>query len=171
MIVDKSIDQMIEDLNGYVSLKDYLVENIGDWTAERKYSYSNSVQTNIFDYISDRIISGIIKPRETYARFPDCESWVVSVFEEALANSIGHGNNKDHNLITSVKVIECDDGYIVRIRDSGEGFNPTEIARKRENVEHGSFKYLGEGFNFFLSINAQISYENNGTVFNVAVHK
>lgn len=94
----------------------------------------------------------------------------VDVFEEALANSIGHGNNYDTSVITSIKLIECMYGSIIRIRDSGMGFNPAEIERKRQEGESGSFRYLGEGFHLFMQ-SGTVSFENNGTVFNMVIYK
>jgi len=168
MIVEKSIEQLMEDLNGYVTLKDYLVEHVGNWAEERKSGKGNfyGASDSTFDGISETVLTRLL---EKYcSRY---QSWVVDVFEEALANSVGHGNNCDPFVITSVKVIECKEGYIIRIRDSGKGFDPFEVVRKRDAGEHGSFMYLGEGFNIFRKINSSISFENNGTVFNMVVYK
>jgi len=167
MIVNKSIEDLMEELGGYVSLIEYVISNIGNWKEERTKSRElTGITDSTFDQISKKIMEQLCSSGVGLHN-----GYIVDVFEEALANSIGHGNNYDASVITSIKVIKCNYGFIIRVRDSGMGFNPTEIARKRKEGEDGSFRYMGEGFRLFKESGVPISFENGGTTINIALYK
>jgi len=173
MIVDKSIESIIEELGGYIGLGEYIIENIGNWGEERKLSGELTGKVDsTFDQVSKKFLGHLYKLGVGSISWNDGKytGYFVDVFEEALANSVGHGNNQDESVLTSIKLIECREGYIIRIRDSGTGFNPAEIERKRKDGELGSFKYMGEGFHLFMK-NKNISFEENGTVINMVLYK
>lgn len=46
---------------------------------------------------------------------------------EAVTNAIKHGNKSDKNKLVFVDVTTDDEFLIIKVKDQGEGFNPSEI--------------------------------------------
>lgn len=174
MLIKKGIKELVMELGGFIALRENVTAHIGNWASERVESTtSTGTYDSAFDKVAlqlkERLISlGIeVRPPENY-----CEGdYIDEILEEALANSVGRGNMYNASLPTYIKLIECRDGYIVSIRDSGKGFDAYEIARMREEGCMGSFKNLGDGFTLFMESHYRISFTRDGTVFNVAVPK
>lgn len=100
-----------------------------------------------------------------------------------VENAFYHGNQNNPTLPVSVKVFEGSEGFVVRVRDSGIGFDVKEVCgtvrrlgKKRSlpyspiMILKGRDKYYrrrGGGLMAGYLDSAQISFENNGTTANM----
>jgi len=81
---------------------------------------------------------------------------------EMLLNATSRGNNNDPNLSASVKVILGEKGWIVRIRDSGEGFDYNKVLR------YDSYQGTGNGFRLLRKHDElEFSFQDGGRTFNL----
>lgn len=86
---------------------------------------------------------------------------------EALSNAFCHGHKKDPHLPIDVSVFLGEKGLIVRIKDTGPGFNPNTV---KEQFSKGKtyFHLAGNGIRQMIeSPDFHIFYTDNGTGFNL----
>ncbi|MEK6940291.1 MAG: ATP-binding protein [Nanoarchaeota archaeon] len=89
------------------------------------------------------------------------------VLHEAFENAFGHGNCDSSFLPVSVKWFKGNKGYVVRIRDTGEGFDYHHIISERRNGRM-IFKHEGWGFYHYASYDwINISFEGSGNIINI----
>lgn len=99
-----------------------------------------------------------------------------------LENAFYHGNQNNPLLPVSVKVFEGKKGMIIRVRDSGIGFDFKKVIdtvhaaaekdpwfgyKSEWKKEEKYFKRAGEGFRGYHFHLGTISFENNGTIVNL----
>ncbi len=85
---------------------------------------------------------------------------------ETFYNSFEYGNRLDGSLPISVKIFDGVNGAVLRIRDSGDGFD------FRERVENTGEKpkYFGnKGFWNFAKESYSVSFEGDGSILNLEV--
>src|SRR5919109_3167874 len=58
----------------------------------------------------------------------DAVHWVSVAIRESVINAIKHGNRNDHSKLVFVEFATDKGDLSVRIRDQGEGFDPTTLA-------------------------------------------
>jgi hypothetical protein len=86
----------------------------------------------------------------------------------ALENSLTRGHLCDDFLPVSIKVFTGDYGSVIRIRDSGPGFDFLGHIRERtEGKYYGTGR--GTGILFFDHCGPQVSYEGDGSIVNILV--
>ncbi len=85
---------------------------------------------------------------------------------ELLNNAFRHGNRGDPILSVSVKVFQGSRGYILRIRDSGTGFNFEEVLEKKRSGEK-HYVTIGGGFSFCEMPYNKVAFEGLGNIVNV----
>ena len=95
----------------------------------------------------------------------DARHWVGLALREAVANAIKHGNRQDPRKPVEVELTLERREMVIRIRDRGEGFDPTEVADPLapENL----LKPNGRGIFYMKSFMDLIDYEflpGQGTV-------
>ena len=83
------------------------------------------------------------------------------ILSEALSNAFCHGNHRDAFIPMEIEVYKGDLGVIVRIEDSGEGFNVNELRKKFERGKH-YFNLAGNG------LRRMISSDKLGVFFNLS---
>jgi len=74
------------------------------------------------------------------------------------------------DLPISIKIFSGEEGYIVRVRDSGKGFSYQECIQKKRNGEHYG-KTFGTGLRVMDEPGIEISYEGTGSVINIMILK
>lgn len=93
-----------------------------------------------------------------------CSS-LKDVFREMQYNAFMHGNKWDKELSISVKTGYGDEGFVIQLIDSGEGFDYFATFEKSKKNEHGNHK--GAGFRCFnLYPSNKISFEGKGNIVN-----
>lgn len=87
----------------------------------------------------------------------DIRHWVGIAVREAVANAIKHGNRQDPDKKVEVELALDGDEAIIRIDDSGEGFDPEQVddPLAPENL----LKPSGRGIFYMRSFMDQIDYE------------
>ncbi|MFH1637415.1 MAG: hypothetical protein ABIB71_03250 [Candidatus Woesearchaeota archaeon] len=101
----------------------------------------------------------------------------------ALENALCHGNQNNPELPVTLKAFKGKKGMVVRIRDSGIGFDYKSKIKSVKNLANKAYyledmhkrvgkndKYfsrLGTGLWFFQLNPAIVSFENNGTTVNI----
>jgi hypothetical protein len=91
---------------------------------------------------------------------------VDSIIAEAMINGYERGHNCDDRLKLSLRVAEGEEGYILRFRDHGPGFDyKDKIYLLRTDQPY--WQRLGAGFSLLDAENIEASYEGNGNILNV----
>ena len=57
----------------------------------------------------------------------DARHWVGIAIREAVANAIKHGNQQDPDKEVDVELAVTAEEAIIRVRDRGDGFDPTQV--------------------------------------------
>ncbi|MCX8147353.1 MAG: hypothetical protein N3D84_02710 [Candidatus Woesearchaeota archaeon] len=83
----------------------------------------------------------------------------------SIENAYNRGNLKQSYPL-SVKLFFGDNGFILRVRDSGNGFDFNETQRKYERKER-YFCGGGAGFRSYNNSLAEVSFEGNGNIINI----
>jgi len=184
MITENTIDELMEQLGGFVCLREYALSNFTDFSGDENekedsfHTLLSKVRSCLDGYVPAnhwyiQLVVGA--PRDTGGRGNhdglNNPGGYMDMIRESLSNALSRGNKYDPSALTSLKVLECNDGYIVRIRDSGQGFDPYEICGKREQKEQEAFRGIGAGFDFFTHPDTLVSFENNGTTLNLVITK
>ncbi|MBU3913614.1 MAG: ATP-binding protein [Nanoarchaeota archaeon] len=146
--------------------KDYELPNIDLWAQFVKDQYSG--------------LDEIVKLVRTALNTNKIGPYVLSV---ALENAFYHGNQNNPALPVTVKTFQGTGGVVVRIRDSGSGFDFAKVTRQFKEVEKRKlmvyshpedvpkdlkyFSRRGRGFYAYEYSRPKISFENQGTVVNV----
>ncbi len=150
MITDKSIDELVETIEleetidlSLPSLKEYCYRDSSLWDFTKFFR----------DYVGKVIRLANIK-----------ESAAV---EAAFHNSILYGNKKDMELPLKVKCFKGLKGVVIRIEDSGEGFDFKETQRKWKKGDK-YYQNGGNGWKFFNRPSVQVSFEGKGNIINIA---
>jgi len=90
--------------------------------------------------------------------------------EEAIFNAFGRGNNNQGDLPVSIAVLEGPDGYILRITDSGKGFDYEDVYNQRVNGQR-YWQNMGFGFEWYDSIPGTVWFEGRGNTLNMEITK
>ncbi len=95
----------------------------------------------------------------------DSRHWVGIAIREAVANAIKHGNRQDPDKEVDVELAIAGDEAVIRVQDSGEGFDPgtVEDPLAPENL----LKPNGRGIFYMKSFMDEIEYSprpGGGTV-------
>ncbi len=89
------------------------------------------------------------------------------ILSEALSNAFCHGNQRDALIPIEISVYQGDLGIIVKIEDSGEGFNVNELRKKFERGKD-YFHLAGNGFRrMMFSDNLGVFYNLSGNAFHL----
>ncbi|MFH1173534.1 MAG: hypothetical protein V1725_00180 [archaeon] len=107
-------------------------------------------------------------------------SYILSM---ALENAFYHGNQNDPTLPVTIKAFQGIRGVVVRIRDSGVGFDFKKAVEQLKQIEHQNiplylhpeqvpenmrfFSRKGRGFYAFMYSSPIISFEANGSAVNM----
>ncbi len=86
---------------------------------------------------------------------------------EALSNAFAHGNRKDPKRPIAITIYEGNKGLIVRIKDSGRGFNIDGVI---DEYSRGKSYYhtAGNGLRLMISSTVfNVFYTDNGTAFHL----
>ncbi len=86
---------------------------------------------------------------------------------EALSNAFSHAHNKDPVLPIYVRILEGDKGLMVRIEDSGRGFNVKEVYNKyRKKKQY--YSTAGNGLRLMAeSRRFGVFHDDSGSVFHM----
>ncbi len=137
MRVNKSIDEMLQEIE---------FREFGEYQTIQ----GNDPEGQIF-YVNDTICDA--------HRFLD-NYYLLT--DELIANAVLRGNKKDSFVMASAKVLLGEKGWILRIRDSGNGFDVDRVLKNRE------YQYGGQGLSKLKAIEGiQFNYENNGSTLNI----
>lgn len=137
MKVDKSIDEMLREIE---------FKEIGEY----RIIQGNDPVGQLF-YVNDAICNSHPFLNQHYL-----------LTEELIANAILRGNNKDPFVVASAKVLLGEKGWVLRIRDSGKGFNVDSV------LKNGEYQYGGQGLKMLKEREGiQFNYEDNGSTLNV----
>jgi serine/threonine-protein kinase RsbW len=87
---------------------------------------------------------------------------VLLCVNEAVINSISHGNRFDQNKIIVVQSFFCKEYLYFRIIDEGDGFDFNDLPdpTSEENI----FKETGRGIFIIKNISDEISFQDKGNV-------
>ena len=169
---EQSLEQLEKELGGFVKLLDSETfhstnESFGLnplINAPKSYETSCPEIRKFIDSVLK--VCGYRKTLDGYYRFQD----VQYPFEEILRNAIHHGNKTDPTLVVSLELIECHSGYIIRIKDSGPGFDVED--KQRAILERKKyFHHYGEGMKAIFFSNTKITYEDKGSIWNIVMKK
>lgn len=149
------VGALIDELGGYVGLRYYKIFD------GQEALYAGQELLKFHESLKKLIDEPYIPYRSLLA---------IRIVGELWANAESRGNKSDPNAILSLKLIECQDGYIVRIRDSGQGFDPEE---KLAQMLRGEIYYqrAGSGIRHAANPEAEVTYENNATTWNIVIRK
>jgi serine/threonine-protein kinase RsbW len=102
--------------------------------------------------------------------FDEREIFAVKLaVEEALVNSVKHGNQFDTDKHVHVVYHLKPDLFTIRITDQGIGFDPEDVPdpTAEENLE----RQCGRGIFLIRNYMTHVSYENHGNTIVMAKHK
>mgnify|MGYP001591288564 CR=1 FL=1 len=139
MKVYKSIDQMLEEIE---------FQQFGEYQIIQGEGIDGENIVNAVDAIC--------------TAHPFLNKYSSLLMEESIDNAIRRGNNGDPFVIASAKVLLGKKGWVLRIRDSGKGFDFDRVLKNSE--------YQNRGSGLFILKNErelQFNYENNGNTLNV----
>lgn len=148
------------------------------------FSYKKRLDQHIFGYVPNLITRLQSTPKFSSRRNPEfsVKSNISSAICYAIENALTRGNNypfppkvdrrqteedwprSNGHLPITIKTFIGTSGIIVRIRDSGRGFDyRTEIKRCRgENPHYGSVHIMESSV-------SEVSYEGNGSIVNILI--
>jgi len=156
MIVSKTFDEMLEEIEFKRWIRyDFLVpEDSPEIFNKVRVGRGLTFSIPNHRYITE--ITGIMRIRS-------------STVYELFYNAFGRGNLGQSDLPVSVKIFDGEKGKILRIRDSGEGFDLDDIMTKIQNNER-YFRNAGGGFNLFTNDKSyNIAYEGDNNIVNLQV--
>lgn len=104
----------------------------------------------------------------------------------SLENAFSHGNQNNPELPVYLNAYDGADGLVVRIKDSGKGFDfrrktstikrlfkkDPEFDHHLQQIKYGDrfFKRLGSGFRLYFFTKDEVSFEEPGNVVNLMFH-
>lgn len=127
----------------------------------------------------DEIIDRINQKRNIWHKNKKTGGAIIAF---ALENAFYHGNQNNPNLLVSLKYLEGKKGAVIRIRDSGNGFDYSKVLERRNAIKTNNlslcspekiptnkryFKRRGRGFNLFSFQKEKISFDKEGTCINL----
>lgn len=157
-LVNKTFEQMQEEI-GFKKFSRY--DNIcPEKNPELFYRSSFEDNSNIF-----LPKSGYIRELLGPSRFSDYHEQLI---HEILLNAHQRAHNCNGSMNISIKVAEGSRGYILRFRDSGNGF---DFKDKIKKMGLGEKYYEGEGCGLLNLTESDIeaSYEGDGSILNVMI--
>ena len=159
VLIAKSLEEMMEEI-GDAKFSYYEIFNPEkDSRNFKERTYAGNPYVNVRNEFIDLLMNELNLHRTS--------RWEAgSAVALALENSLTRGHNCDTSLPVSVKVFTGDYGSVVRIRDSGPGFDFLGHIRERtEGKYYGTGR--GSGILFFDHCSPQVSYEGNGSIVNI----
>lgn len=115
------------------------------------------------------LMDGILEIIEDFMGEDDhVKNWSAPI--EIIENAFVRGNNYQADMAVSFKVFEGEEGLVLRIRDSGKGFD----YKKKINQFHNGEEYwqnLGWGLKDANRSSHVFSYEGNGSIVNIMMKK
>lgn len=118
---------------------------------------------SIYRYI-ERVLSPLGVNRESYLDYRGLERAIVLSFENAYM----HGNKGWNYAPISMKILQGENGFVVRIRDYGFR-DGDEIFDYDLILNEGRFKHQGVGFREMKDMPQEFNLEGNGSVINILV--
>lgn len=118
---------------------------------------------SIYRYI-ERVLSPLGVNPESYPDYRGLERAIVLSFENAYM----HGNKRLNYAPISIKVLQGENGFVIRIKDRGLR-DGDEIFDYDLVLNEGRFKYLGQGFREMKDMPQEFNLEGNGSVINILV--
>jgi hypothetical protein len=155
MIGQKSIDEMLEAIGfTHLGLFEVLVP---------------SQQPELFRVFNDAFSQGIPVPTMAYIdRVIQKTGLAKFVINEIFLNAFDHGNHGIPYLPVSVKIFEGTRGNVLRVVDSGEGFDYQGIIRNMRAEQEYPHKRAGWGMGaFYCYPEFLVSFEGKGNIINV----
>jgi len=151
--VDKTLDEMLKEIgfNEFGTYDIIIPEENGRVVAGTEVDLT---------YKQHKILEDIAKQMDNH--------YAYYVIGELILNGLCRGNKKQSYLPISIKIFEGDKGIVIRIRDSGEGFNFKEKIRQMKNGET-YYQYTGGGLRLSDKVSDEVSYEGNGSIVNVCI--
>ena len=117
-----------------------------------------------YEYI-DLIQIAVDDALERFGLDDDSRHWVGIAIREAVANAIKHGNRQDPDKEVDVELAIAGDEAVIRVHDSGEGFDPGTVENPLD--PENLLKPNGRGIFYMKSFMDEIEYEDRpegGTV-------
>ena len=126
---------------------------------------------DILDQSDPNYVVNIVKDLipELREQVSDGGFYIADAIELALENAFSRGNCLDTHLPVSVKVFSGRKGHVIRIRDSGMGFNYRKKIKQMRSKEYGYAKNFGQGLLALDEPGFEASYENRGSTLNIMI--
>jgi len=87
---------------------------------------------------------------------------------ECVLNIYEHAHQLDESLPLSIKIAEGTNGYVIRLRDSGPGFDYQEVIGKIKNDKTGEYCHrYGVGMASLYAYDVEAGFEEGGRVLNI----
>jgi hypothetical protein len=152
-IVKKSFEKMLEEIDFKSWVRYDIISPSSHPELFRK--------VELFDE-SLKVRSKFRIPNEKYQRSIRTERRIdYELLNEIFYNCFGHGNNEEYWQPVSIKVFEGTKGCVMRIRDSGVGFDYEKALQQEYRPGRGCGVYHYQK-NYY-----EISFEGNGSILNV----
>lgn len=91
------------------------------------------------------------------------------VLSEACTNAIIHGNKQDENKKVSVHVQNLADKLMIKVKDQGDGFNPSDVPNPL--AEENLLKPGGRGVYLIKEYADDVQYNNKGNQVTITFQK
>lgn len=127
----------------------------------------NSVYRPEYDWLftHERILASVLEPWMPHLRFELIGQ--KGILCEALSNAFCHGHRKDPSLPIELCVYLGEKGLIVRIKDSGKGFD-LDLIRDKYEKGRAYYHVAGNGLRLMIdSENFHVFFTDQGTAFNL----
>ena len=144
-------------------LSDHSLEQMLDMIEFKEMIHEGIIKDELYMDYRNRLYELILEQGKPYANHLFRSGRIVGL---GLENAYAHGNKGDESLPISIKVFEGIKGLVVRIRDSGEGFDFKKTQKKFENEEK-YYNGFGGGFKRYNQKEYLVSFENKGTTINI----
>ncbi|MBI2581582.1 ATP-binding protein [Candidatus Woesearchaeota archaeon] len=87
---------------------------------------------------------------------------------EVLSNAVERGNGGVLGLPIWVEIYEGNKGYVLRVKDSGKGFDFKEVIRTMKEGKR-YFKNEGNGFRLYDQSAHEVFFEGQGNIVNILI--
>lgn len=163
MLVDKSLEQMMEEIGFTQWVKYDLITLDPDQFEVGDISSDELLEDNELDRYIKRLLRECDPSYKSGLQFED----KFATISLALENAYVHAHNFERREL-SLKVFSGEKGNVVRLRDSGKGFDWKNTV---EQLRSGSryFQNLGSGFEVFDKSPYEVSFEGRGNTINMMI--
>jgi hypothetical protein len=159
MLTDMPIDEMLLEIGEpkMIFYETGIFPPFGR-VAEEKGLTADPYPQRYFTLIDNLLDSVSARGRGLMAKDSDVEI----LLDEFCYNAICHGNMFDPNLMFSVKAFEGEFGVVVRIRDSGRGFDYLKAYTETKKTGGAGFEIARK-----MTDSIELGYEDNGSTANI----